>query len=726
MSDDYSLAKPDRFGKLLETLNQSELAMDSYELADMCWLLLNAPQIEESAENQTADNSTQQPKNINKPGKKKSGNNQTSTKPSITSQNDSGSGNNQENLEDNKKQKKPQGELYPPQPQGKTVGDVLTFPVDNPTDLGRSLGLARALRALLKRVPAQSRPEILDEIETAESYAATNKAVLAPVFKPVLEPWLEIALVVDGHASLNIWHQTIKDLILFLGNYGIFRDVRVWKLVEQDNKLRLYKGLEVDCGIISTPKELLNPNGRRIIIVLSDCVADYWHNGKIYSLLQQWQQTSPLAILQMLPEWLWLKTGLTEGAKVTFFSSEPGVKNRQLLVKDILLWEDVFNNPNLKIPVFTLEAKSVEQWSHVVAGRSDRKVAGFILPSKPSSDGQSLRRSPKDLDANAIVRRFRNNSSPLAQELAELLAATPTIFLPVVRLIRSEILPEAGQTQIAEVFLSGILQVSQDYPQSQDPDLVLYDFISPEVRNVLQTSSTKSLSLKVFERVSRYIAERIGIELRDFLAELKKPLEEINPEYGNIIYPFAKVSKEILLNLGGDYARFAREELKAAKYNIGNFPPLQDLEYESAKIVLLQGIELQTEEFEVAEVVIEPEIYEIFEFVTAKLERKPKGLLQRINLLSRNDEEWEIKKQTKQEKQLVEKLSDAVDLEMVLILPGKFMMGDSKNQHQVNIRYSFLMGKYPVTQEQWQAIMGNNPSTHLPHVRMQHEVIQDN
>jgi len=179
---------------------------------------------------------------------------------------------------------------------------------------------------------------------------------------------------------------------------------------------------------------------------------------------------------------------------------------------------------------------------------------------------QSLKRSQKDLGARAIVRRFRNNSSPLAQELAELLAATPTIFLPVVRLILSEILPKAGQTQIAvaEVFLSGILQVSQDYPQSQDPDLVLYDFISPEVRTLLQTSSTKSLSLRIYERVSRYIAKRIGIELRDFLAELKKPPENINPEYRNIIYPFAKISKEILLNLGGDYARFAREELKAA------------------------------------------------------------------------------------------------------------------------------------------------------------------
>ncbi len=718
MSEDNSLAKPDRFGKLLETLNQSELAMDSYELADMCWLLLNSPQIEESAENKTVDNSKQQLKRLNKLGKGKSGNQQTSTQPPITSQNDSGSNNNQENLEDTKEQTESQGELYPPQPQGKTMGEILTFPVDNPTDLGRSLGLARALRALLKRVPAQTRPEVLDEIETVESYAATNKAVLAPVFKPVLEPWLEIALVVDGNASLDIWHQTIKDLILFLRNYGIFSDVRVWKLVERSNKLILYKGLEVERGIISTPKELLNPNGRRIVIVLSDCVADYWHDGKIYSLLEQWQQTNPLTILQMLPEWLWLKTGLTQGAKVTFFSGEPAVKNRQLIIKDILLWEDVFNNSDvLKIPVFTLESKSVEQWSHVLAGRSDHKVAGFILPSKLNSGGESRKRSQKDPDARAIVRRFRNNSSPLAQELAELLAATPTIFLPVVRLIRSEILPEAGQTQIAEVFLGGILEVSPNYPKSQDPELVLYDFISPEVRKLLQTSSTKSLSLKVYERVSRYIADRIGIELRDFLAELKKPPEDINPELGSIIYPFAKVSREILLNLGGDYARFAREELKAAgdtdkqKYDFSNFPELQDLEYKSAKVVMLQGIELQTEEFEYAEIVIEPEIYETFEFVTAKLERKPKGIFQKINALNRDNEAWEIQRQTKQGKRLVEKLSDRVDLEMVFIPPGSFMMGkESSQQHQVNIRYSFLMGKYPVTQAQWQAIMGNNPS----------------
>ncbi|MBD2136363.1 formylglycine-generating enzyme family protein, partial [Anabaena sp. FACHB-1237] len=67
----------------------------------------------------------------------------------------------------------------------------------------------------------------------------------------------------------------------------------------------------------------------------------------------------------------------------------------------------------------------------------------------------------------------------------------------------------------------------------------------------------------------------------------------------------------------------------------------------------------------------------------------------------------------------VEDLGNGVTLEMVEIPPGKFMMGSPENekkrssfespQHQVTVP-RFFMARYPLTQTQYSAITGNNPS----------------
>jgi formylglycine-generating enzyme required for sulfatase activity len=64
-------------------------------------------------------------------------------------------------------------------------------------------------------------------------------------------------------------------------------------------------------------------------------------------------------------------------------------------------------------------------------------------------------------------------------------------------------------------------------------------------------------------------------------------------------------------------------------------------------------------------------------------------------------------------------LGDGVNLKMVLVGPGDFQMGSpdsdsragplEKPQHQARIAKPFYLGKYPVTQEQWKAIMGALP-----------------
>jgi formylglycine-generating enzyme required for sulfatase activity len=65
-------------------------------------------------------------------------------------------------------------------------------------------------------------------------------------------------------------------------------------------------------------------------------------------------------------------------------------------------------------------------------------------------------------------------------------------------------------------------------------------------------------------------------------------------------------------------------------------------------------------------------------------------------------------------------LGGGLTMELVLIAAGQFLMGApaweqdaqsrEKPQHRVRLTQPFYLAKYPVTQEQWQAVMGYNPS----------------
>jgi formylglycine-generating enzyme required for sulfatase activity len=64
---------------------------------------------------------------------------------------------------------------------------------------------------------------------------------------------------------------------------------------------------------------------------------------------------------------------------------------------------------------------------------------------------------------------------------------------------------------------------------------------------------------------------------------------------------------------------------------------------------------------------------------------------------------------------------NAIGMEFVEIQPGEFTMGcstgdddcnaDEKPAHRVQITKAFEIGKYEVTQAQWESVMGSNPST---------------
>jgi len=86
----------------------------------------------------------------------------------------------------------------------------------------------------------------------------------------------------------------------------------------------------------------------------------------------------------------------------------------------------------------------------------------------------------------------------------------------------------------------------------------------------------------------------------------------------------------------------------------------------------------------------------------------------------KQDEQAKAKQMEKAKLKLEEEAKfAAIEKEMILIPAGKFMMGSpasekgrsaDETQHEVTLTKPFYLGKYEVTQGQWEAVMGNNPS----------------
>lgn len=471
------------------------------------------------------------------------------------------------------------GDVYSSSTEGDSSGLKLGVP-DAPS-IREPLTLARAFRPLMRRVPYNSK-SIIDEAATVKRIA--EERICIPVLQAELESWLDLALVIDESHSMLIWGHTIRELKKMLKNYGIFRDVRIWGFQpdEEGENLQFFSRLGSDKRL-TKPQELIDPTGRRLILIVSDCVSDIWRKGIIFPVLKAWTQKQPLAILQMLPEWMWDSTALNLGIAVNFKSSIMGIPNQQLSLREPLRPRRIKFNPeeHSKIPVISIfdgeyADRYVDQLSQMLIGKADAFVPGYLFPSELKEENKHPllvreENAINNLDTATRVNRFRKTSSPLARKLASLLAASPVINLPVVRLIQSTLLPKSTQIQVAEVFLGGLLRpqskslekiekIEEETNKVNDnPDLVQYEFIDSELRNLFLEDAPVNDSIDVVNAVSRYIAEQLKVSMSEFMALLKAPQEAEEKQREDTIKPFAHITASILRNLGEEYAKFADE-----------------------------------------------------------------------------------------------------------------------------------------------------------------------
>ena len=545
----------------------------------------------------------------------------------------------------------------------KTVSEGIPFQAPAARALRQTLALARALRPLMRKVPSQTQT-VLDEEETVTQIV--ERKIWTPVLKPAPERWLDLALVVEESRSTVIWQEIIAEFQKLTELQGAFRDVRSWSLrVEKDGAIQFFSQQNISTAQQSSrsPKELLDPAGRRLILLISDCISPIWRQGKIHDLLKLWSNAGSLAIVQLLPEKLWGRTALGAGFSVQLSALAPGIPNPQLLVDGLPVWEDVDLPNSLRLPVVTLEPDSLKQWSRVVAGVGNTQTAGILLElpllaslAKTSSTAQD------QLSAVELVKRFRTTASPTARRLAGLMAAVP-VSLPVVYLIQETLLPESMQVHVAEVFMSGLLQPLPSSKANPKREIVKYEFVEG-VRDLLVDSVPIPDIDAVLEEVSQYIARRAGLSIKNFAA-LLSPDTKWDTATEREVMPFAKIATKVLYRLGGDYAVLAKQLDRPSQ------------------------IELERFDFEVATIELKQ---------TGRFRRKLEPIIHRNQ---------------HQADGFTQDLGNGVELEMVAIPEGSFIMGSLETeeghrktespQHQVTVK-SFFMGKYPVTQAQWQAV----------------------
>ena len=434
-----------------------------------------------------------------------------------------------------------------------TSGKSLAIKLPDAPGLPQPLKLARALRPLIQKINSGTEV-ILDEEATANRIA--EERICAPVLQPALEPAFDLILVVDESNTMIFWQKTIQELRKLLEIQGAFRDVQIWGLLtNEEGDIYLRRGTSKTSRKHRhyQPRFLVDPSGKRLFLIASDCVADIWHNGKAFSMLKIWARTNIVAIIQMLPQWLWQRTGLNLGAKVQFASLTPRIANQNLLIKKILLWSDVDLSTGTKIPIFTLEENSAKTWSKMIAGKSGASVIGFVIPSNftPSKE------EPQTLQPEQIVSNFRRTATPTARKLASLLSAAPVITLPIVRIIQAQMLKESQQVHVAEVFLGGILKRKEENTPETNPDEIEFNFINEEIRNNFLQAAPITESLEIIHSISQYFANKINKTLTEFNALLTKPKQALNENVD--IKPFALLTAKILKRLGGEYVKFAEE-----------------------------------------------------------------------------------------------------------------------------------------------------------------------
>ncbi|MBT2491292.1 tetratricopeptide repeat protein [Streptomyces sp. ISL-96] len=405
------------------------------------------------------------------------------------------------------------------------------FPVRAPAAaaLPGLLGLQRALRPLrhYTTTTAAVRPAAdgrLDEDATAERSAMSG--AITPVLRPSERPRLDIQLLMDTGPAMAVWERMVEELRQACQQSGVFRDVQVHQLYDAgDGEVPLIGTTSGPGGHtrMRPADQFHDPMGRRLTLVVSDCVGPLWQQGRAQRLISQWPRSSPLAVVQPLPPRLWARTALPAEPGLLVRSAASG--GRTAFLPDEEPWEPVEATAR-PVPVLPPTPEAFASWARLLSDHGGSTVRGWAAWADDAHDLPDHIASapppplPPDRGADELLRAFRANASPGGVRLAVHLAAAP-LTLPVMQLVQRAMLPDTGPMELAEVLLGGLLRQLPG-PDSSSPCYVYAD----GVQELLLNSLGQDAAALVLKHCSSYVERHFGRGARNFSALAATRLSE--------------------------------------------------------------------------------------------------------------------------------------------------------------------------------------------------------
>jgi formylglycine-generating enzyme required for sulfatase activity len=419
------------------------------------------------------------------------------------------------------------------------------FPIPEPT------AISKAILPLARRVPGLRADELDIEVTVERTAEAGGLPMLA--FRPPLERWLEVHLLIDRSPPMEFWGDLAGGMTTLFRWQGFFRDVRVWWFETGENEARLLSGAG---QIERNPRSLVAPSGNRLFIVLTDTLGKAWRSGSAFATLADLGKEHPVTIAHIFPQELWQRTALEGAILRPLIAPGPASANATLQVGERLRTKQIL----YRFPIFNLSPAHFATWAKFIAGSGGNSIQGVLMGATTAGvnmgeTGEEEAAAPEAESPEELLRGFLIDASPLARELAKVLAAVPLIP-PVMRLAQRRFLPDSKHWHLAEVFFSGLVEKSTFSPEGATVPDAWYDFY-PGIRQLLLADSAARRTLDIWRGIGDYIRDHYG-EFRDFSALIPNPQGSLADAVSDRSLYFAEVDAAVLRTWGGEYADIAQ------------------------------------------------------------------------------------------------------------------------------------------------------------------------